>query len=267
MADLHYFPMYASDWLAGEATTLMSCEQEGAFIRLLCVSWLSTDSIPCTIPADDESLAKLSKLGKRWAKVGGYVRAQFEEIDGRLRNPRLWQVYQEQLAKHEKRASAGRSGGIAKARRRKQSPSNAKAMLKQSQSNALAKGYQSESESESELETTKKDIPAARGWPADGAAFWGDKVAPVKPGHVGGVLKDAVDVHGWAKVRLGMEAYIIGTPDGRCNLKAFANSINHWISLGEECPRTPSGELSMNRPDGSYTRLGKIVHENLRRSA
>jgi uncharacterized protein YdaU (DUF1376 family) len=266
MADLHFFPMYASDWLAGEATTLMTCEQEGAFLRLLCHAWLSKDEIPCSIPADDKALSELSKLRKRWGRVGGFVKEQFVEVEGRpdrLRNPRLWQVYEEQVEKHSKRVASGSKGGKAKAQR-KQKSSNARAMLQQSSSNALAKGYQSESEPE--LETTN-NLSAARNWTVDAAEVWAKSVAPIPVGRVGGTLKTAVHSHGWEKVRLGMEAYILGTPDGRWNLQAFSNAVNHWISLGEECPRTASGELSMTDREGKWTRLGKIVNENQRRSA
>lgn len=154
MAELHYFPLYAADWLAGEATTRMTPEQESGFFRLLLHSWLAKD-FPCSIPSDDEALAELSRLRGRWKKIGEYVRAQFVPVEGRpdrLRNPRLWRIYEAQTEKHERRVTSGRSGGKAKASA-KQRSSNATAMLQQSSSNPLAKGYQPESESESELQT------------------------------------------------------------------------------------------------------------------
>ncbi len=270
MAELHYFPMYAGDWLAGEATTLMSCEQEGAFIRLLCISWLTTHEVPCSIPSDPTALASLSKLRRRWGSAGAFVIAQFEPVEGhadRLRNPRLWAVFQEQTAKHEKRVSSGSKGGKARAKR-KQSSSNATAMLKRSSSNALAKGKQSESESELEPETTNNNsIPAARGWPSELAEFWGRAVAPIPPGRVGSALKSAIGVHGAEKVRVGMEAYVFATPSGRHNLQQFANAANHWIDKGKDAPRLPSGDFSMTTDTGDDSELAKIVYSNNRRSA
>jgi uncharacterized protein YdaU (DUF1376 family) len=158
MADLHYFPMYASDWLAGEATTLMTCEQEGAFLRLLLHAWLTKDVCPCSIPADDTKLAAMSKMGRKWLTSGVFVRAQFEPVEDypdRLRNARLWTIYVEQTEKHSRRVMAGALGGHARAKR-KQSSSNATAMLKQSPSKRLAKSKQSESESDTEIQTTEK---------------------------------------------------------------------------------------------------------------
>lgn len=162
MAELHYFPMYAADWLSGEATTLMSCEQEGAFLRLLLHAWLSKDVCPCSIPNDDKKLAAMSKLGRRWQSVGEFVRAQFEPVEDypdRLRNARLWTIYVEQTEKHSRRVMAGALGGHARAKS-KQSSSNATAMLKQSSSKRLAKSKQSESESDTEIKQLQKQEPA-----------------------------------------------------------------------------------------------------------
>lgn len=151
MADLHYFPLLAGDWLAGEAISLMTPEQEGAFIHLLCHCWntnpppsiharenepLTSGKLPCTLPNDDRALAQLSRLGRRWKSAGALVRQQFVEVDGdptRIYNPKLWEIYQEALAAHDRRVAAGKAGGEAKARRY-QSPSNATAMPKHSPS-------------------------------------------------------------------------------------------------------------------------------------
>lgn len=129
MADLHFFPFYPKDWLAGDATALMTPEQEGAFIRLLAIAWLNDP--PCTLPDDDAYLAQRSRLGRRWARVGQLVRSQFQpDGEGRLRNAKLYAVWQEQMAKHERRVQAGSRGGVAKAML-KQSSSNARAMPEQ----------------------------------------------------------------------------------------------------------------------------------------
>lgn len=145
MADLHYFPLFASDWLSSEAITLMKPEQEGAFIRLLIVAWNSSE-LPCSLPNDEVTLAHLSRLGKRWKKLGPLVRAQFVEVEGdptRLRNPKLWDVYVTSIAKHEKAVARGRAGGKAKAEG-KQNPSIAIEQLEQNSTNHNHKEIQSQ---------------------------------------------------------------------------------------------------------------------------
>jgi hypothetical protein len=97
------------------------------------------------------------------------------------------------------------------------------------------------------------------GWPAEAASLWGAKVAPLTIGRISGPLKPIVDVHGWEKTKAGMEAYIVGTPDGRWNLQAFANNANYWIGIGFGARRTPEGKLSMTDEFGEYTPLGKLV--------
>lgn len=131
---------------------MMTPEQEGAFIRLLCISWLARD-VPCSLPNDDVALAQMSRLGsRRWKAVGGLVRAQFRPVEGdktKLRNEKLWGVYQDSLEKHERRARSGKSGGEAKAKRQ-HSPTKPVALLDQSPSNngstGVANAYQPESE-------------------------------------------------------------------------------------------------------------------------
>lgn len=135
MADLYYFPLMAGDWLAGEAISMMTPEQEGAFVHLLCHAWQSKE-LPCSLPNDDKALAQLSRLGERWATEGALVRAQFVTVGrgkARLRNPKLWDVFREFQEKHARRVASGRTGGIAKAKG-KQRSSNARPKLEQSSS-------------------------------------------------------------------------------------------------------------------------------------
>jgi uncharacterized protein YdaU (DUF1376 family) len=110
------FPLYAADWLTGEATTEMLPEQEGPFIRLLCYAWLANP--PCTIPNDDKVLAQVSKLGTRWRRLGALVKAQFAPMPddpSRLRNAKLWEIHQKREAFRQTQAEKGRKGGRPKA--------------------------------------------------------------------------------------------------------------------------------------------------------
>lgn len=135
VADLYYFPLMAGDWLAGEAISMMTPEQEGAFVHLLCHAWQSNE-LPCSLPNDDRALAQLSRLGDRWATEGALVRAQFVTVGKektRIRNPKLWDIFREFQEKHARRVASGRTGGIAKAKG-KQSSSNARPKVEQSSS-------------------------------------------------------------------------------------------------------------------------------------
>lgn len=179
MAELHYFPLLAGDWLSGEATTLMTAEQEGAFVRLLCHAWLTKHECACSLPDDDTAIAQMARLTPaRWRKVGGLIKAQFKPVPdapGRLRNRKQWSVYETSLEKHERRVNAGREGARARAaakakeeerarRRSGKSPSIVEHSLSNATSNAssiapagpLANGQQSESESESYSEAEDK---------------------------------------------------------------------------------------------------------------
>jgi len=105
-------PTYCRDWLTGTRTREMTSEQRGAFHDLLMWAWISDP--PCTIPDNEETLARLSGLGGRWRKVGGKVMACFEPVigmPGRLRNRKQWKVWEDLRELRETRAEAGRNGG------------------------------------------------------------------------------------------------------------------------------------------------------------
>lgn len=128
-AELPWFPMFVSDWLTSDAVTLMLPEQEGAFVRLLVVAWGKGHSEP-SLPADDASLAILSRLGKRWAKLGPLVRAQFKDEGGRLTNERLSMVWYEAQEKHASAVHRGQQGAKTRAAKRKQNSSSASSSAK-----------------------------------------------------------------------------------------------------------------------------------------
>jgi hypothetical protein len=114
---------------------------------------------------------------------------------------------------------------------------------------------------------TSGEVDVGKPWPVQAAEFWGARVAPIPEGRIGAQLKPTVDAHGWAKARVGMEAYVFATPDGRWNLQHYANTANYWIDLGLATPRLASGDFSMTNPEGDWTPLGKLVNANTRRSA
>lgn len=155
MAELHWFPFYAKDWLSSPARMAMLPEQRGAYMDLLAVAWGNGDVDP-SLPADDSLLAGLSGLGQRWKRLGGLIRQQFTERDGLLYNAKLSEVWQEQQDKHAVAVTKGRKGGKTKARNRKPSSSSATAQ-------GVAGAYQSESEGTVQTLTESVPVPAPVG--------------------------------------------------------------------------------------------------------
>lgn len=113
---LEYFPFFPKNWLSSPAITLMSPEEEGAYIRLLAHCW---DSEDCAIPGDDKSLAKLSRLGERWLSDGSAIaeRNLVRECfiahptkPGWLTNKKLLETKEKILDSSNERVVAGRKG-------------------------------------------------------------------------------------------------------------------------------------------------------------
>lgn len=175
---LHWFPVFVSDWLTSEAITVMEPEQEGAYFRLLLVAW-GDGSAPPSLPTDDAALAKLSRLGSRWRKLGQMVRAQFVEQGGRLINSKLTEVWYEQQRKHETAVARGSKGGRTRAAKLKLGASSTSSSAS---SSATDQAKQSESEGAVEPPSGALPAPAPSGARAlEGAALAGaNDDAPTK---------------------------------------------------------------------------------------
>lgn len=113
-ADGYYFPFYARDWRSSEGVRLMSLEQRGAFIELLSVAWLASEE-PCSIPPDDEEIAALLNVPVvDWKRLAPRVLAEFDETtsSGRLRNQKLWKIYQSLRTAHRKMTQGGKTSAL-----------------------------------------------------------------------------------------------------------------------------------------------------------
>lgn len=154
MAELHWFPVFVADWLTSDEITLMLPEQEGAFFRLLLRAWGKGVAEP-SIPSDDASLATLSRLGKRWGKLGPLIREQFEERNGRLYNAKLSEVWNEQQTRHGQAVVRGRNGGKARAARLEMKSRQSTDSLKTN----LAPSQDSAKQLEQELEREEAKTP------------------------------------------------------------------------------------------------------------
>lgn len=99
------FQFYPDEWLTDLDVILMTPEQEGAYIRLICLCWLDND---LSIPDDDDQLSVLSRINK-----GGLtkVKAKFKPHPtkpGFLTHSRLQKEGEKQEKWRKKSAEGGR---------------------------------------------------------------------------------------------------------------------------------------------------------------
>lgn len=106
------FQLYPKDFECDEAVRLMSCEQIGAYIQLLCCHWREG-----SVPADVGKLALLVRLpGPHFArKVWPAVSPCFVPgPEGRLINPRMDRDRQRLEAHRAERSESGKRGNEAR---------------------------------------------------------------------------------------------------------------------------------------------------------
>ena len=111
MSQIPWMKFFPNDWLSSPSVAVMSAEQEGAYLRLLCFCWADRD---CSIPNDPKILAVLSKLGDRWETFGTDVQRMFiqhPEFSERLTNARILEERKRVNAKKFKCSKAGVKSG------------------------------------------------------------------------------------------------------------------------------------------------------------
>jgi len=117
MARRPSFQFYPGDWLSSSKTAMMTPAEEGAYIRLLCYCWKDED---CSLPDDDEVLARLSRLNEGWLKGGSRVVASCFQPHptkvGFLTNERLMQEREKQDEWRRKSAAGGRKSAATRAK-------------------------------------------------------------------------------------------------------------------------------------------------------
>lgn len=118
MSKMPWFPFYPSDFLGAEKVQLMTNEQVGMYIKLLCYQWMEG-----SIPEKSSSAIAVLRLGHGTTSEmtdfqnvleSCFVKHPSEK--GRLINKRLDAIRCEQEAISLKKQAAGRAGGYAKAR-------------------------------------------------------------------------------------------------------------------------------------------------------
>jgi uncharacterized protein YdaU (DUF1376 family) len=119
------FQFYASDYLCDEHVSAMTLEEQGAYVRALCVCWREE-----TLPADPEILARVIGGGCS-VDVAKTVLARFDPVERafnersteteRVHHWRLTEVLKEYAETREQNRQAGLASGRA---RRKQKETN-----------------------------------------------------------------------------------------------------------------------------------------------
>ncbi len=102
------FQFYPNDWISSRSVRLMTAEQKGWYISLICEAWMSEDQ--GTLPDDSELLKRL--VGATGCKENEWqlVINNFVSKNGRLINERLVKEKskQENFSKHQ--SESGKAG-------------------------------------------------------------------------------------------------------------------------------------------------------------
>lgn len=135
-----YYAWYPGDY--ARDTRGLTCEQHGAYRTLLDECWVREG----LLPDDDATLARIVGLtSARWSKHKPVVIGFFTWTPEGWRHKRISRSLGEAAEAYERRAQAGRKGGLVK-------PSNAKAMLEQCRSNQNQNQNQNQKEEPSQEE-------------------------------------------------------------------------------------------------------------------
>ena len=103
---LPYFPFYVDDWLSSDTVEAFTLEQQGAYLLLLLRQWKAEEGV---LPKDEAKLARWSRLGARWPKVGRPIVARcFVERRGTLVNLRLRELWEAARTRSSKARGAAK---------------------------------------------------------------------------------------------------------------------------------------------------------------
>jgi len=121
---LPYFTFYANDFWTSDDVMLMTPAARGAYIMILCKSWMSSN--PGVFEPDDAKFAMWAMMPPdQWAEVKEMVLKAFDrDADGNYIQPVLIQCFTDANKAQDARAKGGAAKG-------KQRSSNAPALLQQ----------------------------------------------------------------------------------------------------------------------------------------
>ena len=140
-----WMPLYCADYLAD--TAHLTAAESGAYLHLIMHYWLKGG-----LPKDDAQLARIAKMKPReWAEARSTIVSFFKDD---WRHDRIERELKDAAEAYDRRAKAGRKGGIAKA------------MLEQSSGNEVAGHKQSQPHSSiEETSSLRSDVTRASASP------------------------------------------------------------------------------------------------------
>ena len=167
MAAPPYMQVWIADWTAD--VQHLSCEQDGAYWRLIRAMWRNHGSLQ----NDARKLAHIAGLSpKKWAAICDDVLAFFEVDGDFLRHGKLTETLISVSQKSAERSAAGAKGGAAKALKTKE-PALANATVLPEQTPSI-----SDFRDHKERESKEDSLPAAPKAPDRFSEFW--KIFPRK---------------------------------------------------------------------------------------
>jgi len=109
------FQFYPDHYLSSESVQLMTLEQQGAYMRLLCYDWLKDG-----LKKDGDRLAALSGLNEGWFKGGSTIIQEcfiaHPNKEGYITNPRLLKEREKQQKWREKSSAGGKKSAASRRR-------------------------------------------------------------------------------------------------------------------------------------------------------
>lgn len=159
-----FMQFYVADYFGD--TQHLTTEQHGAYLLLLFTMWRAVEG---KLPDDDTKLARIVRLPvARWNRIKADVKALLIIDGGFVTQRRLQIELKKAQEKSEKRANAGRAGGLSKPlKSHKPAQAIASVLLKHSL------------ESESESESKKKEVEAQTAEAVSGADLLPKQASPI----------------------------------------------------------------------------------------
>lgn len=112
MSELPWFPLYVNDFLGSESIAVMTTEEIGAYILLLCYAWNDKD---CSIPNDPALLARMTRLLNGCSTTVQRCFSKHPTQPDRLYNSRLFAEWQKSRKQSDKCRRAGILSGKSRA--------------------------------------------------------------------------------------------------------------------------------------------------------
>jgi uncharacterized protein YdaU (DUF1376 family) len=104
-----YFPFYPLDFVGDGLVEMMSAEEIGCYMLLLCKAWHQTP--PASVPNDDEVLARWSRVTpERWQEIKAKVLGPWKLRGDRWHQKRLKTEYTKFSDRSAKLSEAGKRG-------------------------------------------------------------------------------------------------------------------------------------------------------------